>query len=96
MNSISDEEKRRMKSEWAASQRPQYILEREQVEDLFAFLDHVLDETPCDHTLRHTAKWIGKNCPDDKKEAVFREIQEMGGYCDCEVLMNCYEEYEID
>lgn len=26
---------------------------------------------------------------------VRREIKEDGGYCDCEVLCNCYEEYDI-
>ena len=34
------------------------------------------------------------NIPQDQQEAVLAEIEEMGGYCDCEVLMNCYEDYE--
>lgn len=34
------------------------------------------------------------NIPQEQHEAVLAEIEEMGGYCDCEVLMNCYEEYE--
>ena len=24
------------------------------------------------------------------------EIQSMGGFCDCEVLLNCYEDYELE
>ena len=96
MNAISDEEKRAMKKEWLLAQSPNYKLTKEQVEDLFTFLANTLDETPCDHTLRHTARWIDQNCLDDQKEAVFEEIQDMGGYCDCEVLLNCYEEYDIE
>ncbi len=34
--------------------------------------------------------------PEEKRAAVLAEIREMGGYCDCEVLMNCYEKYDIE
>ena len=96
MSAVSNDKKSSMKKEWGLSQQPIYILTKEQVESLFAFLDDALDESPCDHTMRQTAKWINQNCPDDKKEAIFDEIQDMGGYCDCEVLLNCYEEYDIE
>lgn len=32
---------------------------------------------------------------EEKIESVIAEMKEMGGYCDCEVLMNCYEKYDI-
>lgn len=30
-----------------------------------------------------------------KHDAVLTELEDMGGYCDCEVLANCYEDYEL-
>lgn len=32
---------------------------------------------------------------EEKIESVIAEMTEMGGYCNCEVLMNCYEKYDI-
>ena len=34
--------------------------------------------------------------PPDRYEAAIEEIQSMGGFCDCEVLLNCYEDYELE
>ena len=28
-------------------------------------------------------------------EAILSELEDMGGYCDCEVVMNCYEDYQL-
>ncbi len=32
---------------------------------------------------------------EEKIESVITEMKEMGGYCDCEVLLNCYEKFDI-
>jgi hypothetical protein len=32
--------------------------------------------------------------PEDQHEAILAEMEEMGGYCDCEVVFNCYEDYQ--
>ena len=37
-----------------------------------------------------------EHCPPEKKAGILDEIKEMGGYCDCEVLLNCYERYELE
>ena len=71
-----------------------YILTVEQVAALYEYVEEKLDEHGCDHTRQHTLKWIEDNIPADQREAVAAEIEDMGGYCDCEVLMNCYEEYD--
>lgn len=31
----------------------------------------------------------------EKVKSVIAEMKEMWGYCDCEVLLNCYEKYDI-
>ena len=71
-----------------------YILSLEQVASLFEYVESKLEDTGCDHSRRYTQQWLSMNIPQDQYEAVLAEIEEMGGYCDCEVLMNCYEEYE--
>ena len=71
----------------------EYLLNLEQVASLFEYLEAQLDETDCDHSNRHTQKWLDMNIAENNRKAVLTEIGDMGGYCDCEVLMNCYEEY---
>lgn len=71
-----------------------YILSLEQVASLFEYVESKLEDTGCDHSRRYTQHWLSMNIPQEQHEAVLAEIEEMGGYCDCEVLMNCYEEYE--
>ena len=71
----------------------QYLLSLEQVESLFDYLENQLEEQECDNSLRHTKAWLADNIPQQQHSAVLDELEDMGGYCDCEVLMNCYEEY---
>lgn len=71
----------------------EYLLSLEQVAALFEYVEEKLDESGCDHTRRHTEKWLEMNIPQSDYKAALAEIEDMGGYCDCEVLMNCYEEY---
>ena len=72
----------------------EYILTIEQVEDLFEYVEACLEENGCDHTRRHTEQWITMHIPEEQREEILAEIDDMGGFCDCEVLMNCYEEYD--
>ncbi len=71
----------------------EYLLSLEQVASLFEYLEEQLDECGCDHSNKHTQKWLDMNISESDRKAVLSEIEDMGGYCDCEVLMNCYEEY---
>ena len=58
----------------------------------FAFADKneqkELNKEPCDHTLKKTAQWLGEHCPPEKLEPILQEMRDMGGFCDCEVLLN--------
>ena len=96
MNKLTKEEKKALQAKYTASVSKEYVLTQEQVEELFAFLESQLEETPCDHTLQFTTQWLEENLNPSEIEAVLAEINEMGGYCDCEVLMNCYEDYDIE
>ncbi|MBR1702892.1 MAG: DUF2695 domain-containing protein [Lachnospiraceae bacterium] len=95
MGSLSREEKKALKEKWKSVQNRKYILPKTKVKKLFLFLENELEKEPCDHTLKHTEKWISDNFGNEKKEDIIREMKEMGGYCDCEVLLNCYENYDI-
>lgn len=63
--------------------------------ELFEYLEEQLDNSCCDHTLRYTEQWLKDNISQEMIESVITEITDMGGYCDCEVLLNCYEDYDI-
>ena len=54
MADLSKEEKRAMMKKWKAAQEKKYILSKAQVKKYFAFLENVLEQQPCDHTLRYT------------------------------------------
>ena len=73
-----------------------YILSEENVQKLFAYLEEQLDACGCDHTLRHTEQWLKENISAELYENVIEEINDMGGYCDCELLLNCYKDYDIE
>ena len=96
MNKLTKEEKKALQAQYTASVTKEYVLTQEQVEELFAFLESQLEEMHCDHTLQFTEQWLEENLNAAESEAVLAEINEMGGYCDCEVLMNCYEDYDIE
>ena len=72
------------------------VLKRNQVQELFQYVEIRLSSEGCDHTARFTELWLKENLPAEQYQAAIEEIQSMGGYCDCELLLNCYEEYELD
>ena len=39
----------------------------------------------CDHTLKHTVAWLQAN---EGTQEELDYIQDQGGYCDCEVILN--------
>jgi hypothetical protein len=60
--------------------------------DLFDWLDRE-DAPACDHTLRETVEFLRQRGLD--VERVVSWLQEHGGFCDCEVLYNVEEQFEI-
>ena len=74
-----------------------YILKKREAKSLFTHITRQLAKTPCDHTLTHARAWLEKKFPDGARhDAIIREWQEDGGGCDCEIILNCYERYELD
>ncbi|OYL17688.1 DUF2695 domain-containing protein, partial [Streptococcus pneumoniae] len=45
-----------------------------------------LGEQPCDHTARHAQRWAQSHRIE--WETLAEGLQEFGGYCDCEIVMN--------
>ncbi len=95
MTRLSREEKNALKKTWKATQSKVYILTETDVQELFEYLEEQLDNYGCDHSLRHTERWLKDHISQEMIEPVITEITDMGGYCDCEVLLNCYEDYDI-
>lgn len=91
-------EKKAMLRAWREKQKKTYLLKKPQAKSLFNYLHKSLDKAPCDHTLCHTKEWLQKKYPDqvDLINQALQEMQEDGGFCDCEVLLNCYERYELE
>lgn len=95
MAGLSKEKKSALKKAWKAEQSKDYILTEENVRKLFECLEEQLHISCCNHTLRHTEQWLKENISQEMIEGVITEITDMGGYCDCEVLLNCYEDYDV-
>lgn len=95
MTHLSKKEKNALKKAWKTARSTGYILTEENVQELFEYLEEQLENTCCDHTLRYTEEWLKDNISQEMIESVVAEITDMGGYCDCEVLLNCYEAYDI-
>lgn len=96
MKKLTKEEKKLLMRKWKTSQKKEYLLSKDEVEKLFIYLESQLEQNPCQHTRMHTKQWLKNNQPQDKIEDILNEMEEMGGYCDCEVLLNCYEDYDIE
>lgn len=54
MSKLSKEEKKAMIKNWKETQRRDYILTKTEAEKLLNYLDNILENTPCDNTLRFT------------------------------------------
>lgn len=90
-----DHSSRMMKMEHKAQQKGTHILTANQAADLFAYVEVRLEDQGCNHTHRFTQEWLDANVDFMQHEAILTELETMGGYCDCEVLKNCYEDYEL-
>lgn len=96
MGELSKQQKKDLLKQWKTEQNKKYILNQSSVKKLFSYLKKELLIEPCDHSLRKTEKWIDEHCPPEKKGPIIQELNDMGGFCDCEVLLNCYERYELE
>lgn len=64
---------------------------KEEIEDLFDYLEMRLEEETCNHTLNFTMMFLLKRRLNFPKVSAF--LQENAGYCDCKVLENIVSEW---
>lgn len=70
-----------------------YILSQQQIDSLKRYIAiQMRNRSTCDGTLRYTKAWLEKNIPSEMRDDVLAEIEDGGGFCDCEVIMNCYQD----
>jgi hypothetical protein len=66
-------------------------ISKDDLRNLFEWVEAKIEESGCDHTLRHTQEFIrSTGFPTDK---VTLGLKEYGGHCDCEVIMNVENEW---
>lgn len=92
---LSKEEKKALRKSYTANQEKKKVLTKKEASRLFDFLDEKLEQEGCDNTLKYTMEWLNSNIDKEKIPSVLEEIEEMGGFCDCEVIYNCYEDYDL-
>ncbi len=90
-----DDRSKMMKMEYKSQQKKDHILSAAQAAALFEFVEIRLEDNGCNHTHRFTQEWLDANVDFMQHDAILNELEDMGGYCDCEVLLNCYEDYEL-
>lgn len=90
-----DDRSKMMKMEYKAQQKREHLLTANEAASLFEYVELHLQYHTCKHNHRFTMQWLEQNVDFMKHEAILNELEDMGGYCDCEVLLNCYEDYEL-
>lgn len=58
-------------------------------ECLCCYVARMLDEFPCDGTLRHAKHYRDQRAP--RATALRERLGRLGGYCDCEIFLNAYQ-----
>jgi hypothetical protein len=94
---MDKQRKRELKHRWREGQRAEaraaLPLPFGQLKAMFGMLDTELPRQGCDHTRRLTRRWLEEQGHD--AEPVFAWLDQVGGFCDCEVLANV-EQYVYD
>lgn len=93
---LSKKQKKKLLNEYKNQNQKNYYLNKNEAIELFAYLEETLEKSECDKTLKNTKKWLKEHIADEKRcNFIIKEIKDNGGFCDCEVLNNCYEDYDI-
>ena len=67
-------------------------ISRDLFEELFDFLDRQIEKNGCNHSVEITTSFLNER--NILSEPVLNWLEEHGGYCDCEVLMNVENTFE--
>ncbi|MBY8872344.1 DUF2695 domain-containing protein [Micromonospora sp. PLK6-60] len=65
-------------------------ISEEQLTALIGYVDERVVTDGCDHTTRFAELWAERNPVDWARLGA--GLAEFGGYCDCEIVMNCAPE----
>lgn len=65
-------------------------INRSQLATLVEFVDAQVLADGCDHTPRHGKRWAYEQ--GISWEALGEGLRQLGGWCDCEIVMNCHPE----
>ena len=84
-----------MKMEYRKQQRLEHLLSENEAASLLQYVELKLQYHTCKHNHRFTQEWLDAHVDFMKHDAILNELEDMGGYCDCEVAANCYEDYEL-
>ena len=84
-----------MKMEYKPQQKIAHILSEDEAASLLQYVELKLQYHTCKHNHRFTMEWLEQHADFMKHDAILTELEDMGGYCDCEVLKNCYEDYQL-
>lgn len=90
-----DDRSKMMKMEYRAQQKIDHILTADQAASLLEYIELKLQYHACKHNHRFTQEWLEQHISFMQHDAILNELEDMGGYCDCEVLRSCYEDYEL-
>lgn len=90
-----DDRSMMMKMEYKPQRKMPHILTENEAASLLQYVELKLQYHTCKHNHRFTQEWLDKHVDFMKHEAVLTELEDMGGYCDCAVLTNCYEDYQL-
>jgi hypothetical protein len=83
-------ERKRLKDQYLRAQQAasaaRMPLDRAQLEALLDHVDAAVADNGCDHTRAATDDWAAREGID--LERLHEGLEEYGGFCDCEVVMN--------
>jgi hypothetical protein len=68
-----------------------HLTEPAERECLRCFLLRMVNEFGCDGTHRWAVRWRDARAP--RARALPRRLERLGGFCDCEVLLNIFPDY---
>lgn len=89
---MDEDRRRQLRRQYKEAQRHeawvQLGLSRDQLHDLQEWLSGRGADLDCDHTLVRTLEWVRRAGADAAD--VVAGLERLGGFCDCEVLLNVH------
>ncbi len=91
MGAVDDARRRQLRAAYRNAERVARIalmpITEQQLGVLIGFVDERVVADGCDHTTRFAEQWAGRHSV--PWEQLAEALAEFGGYCDCEIVMNC-------